>query len=144
MRVMSNMSWKGVFTLMTGVIPNRMTVNSQEEQFFKAMGLRIAQARKMKGLTQQQMADQLGIAQQTYAHYEVGDVRVPAFTLPVLGELLDMTPNELLGQENHSRKTKPGPPSKLELQIERLRQLPKTKQQLLIAMLDAALAQAGH
>ncbi len=90
------------------------------------------------------MADQLGIAQQTYAHYEVGDVRIPAFTLPVLGALLGMTPNELLGQESHPRKAKPGPMSKLDQQIERLRQLPKTQQKLLVKMLDGVLAQAGH
>jgi transcriptional regulator with XRE-family HTH domain len=129
---------------MAGVIPNRTTVNSHEEQFFKAMGARIAQARKKKGLTQQQMADQLGIAQQTYAHYEVGDVRIPAFTLPLLGELLGMTPNDLLSQDGHPRKAKPGPSSKLEMQIERLRQLPKSTQQVVMKMLDGVLAQTGY
>lgn len=129
---------------MAGVIPYRTTVNSHDAQFFKAMGARIAQARRKKGLTQQQVADTLGLPQQTYAHYEVGTVRVAASMLPILGDLLDISTSELLGQETRIRKAKPGPASKLDLQIERLRQLPKAKQQLLIAMLDAALAQTGY
>ncbi len=119
-------------------------MNSHEQQFFKAMGTRIAQARKKKGLTQQQMADELGIAQQTYAHYEVGDVRIPTFALPALGALLGMTPNELLGQDASARKAKPGPVSKLDQQFERIRQLPRARQQVLMDMLDGVLAQAAH
>ena len=123
----------------------RTHVDSQDSAFFKAMGTRIANARKTMNLTQQQLADELGLVQQTVAHYEVGRIRVPSTQLPKLAETLNLTLDELLGLEEKSRhKAKPGPSSKLERQIERLRQLPKAKQQLLIAMLDAALAQAGH
>lgn len=129
---------------MAGVIPKRTTVNSHDAQFFKAMGARISQARRERGLTQQQVADQLGIAQQTYAHYEVGNVRVPASTLPLLGQMLGLTPNDLLGHSESPRKAKPGPMSKLDQQIERIRQLPRTKQNFVMQMLDAVIAQAGH
>lgn len=131
---------------MAGVIPNRTTVNSHDAQFFKAMGSRIAQARKTQTLTQQQVADQLGIPQQTYAHYEVGDVRVPASMLPLLGQILGLSPEELLGHPTGSRKAKPkpGPTSKLDQQIERIRQLPRTKQAFITDMLEIALAQAGR
>ena len=129
---------------MAGVIPNRTTVNSHDEQFFKAMGARISQARKEKGLTQQQVADQLGIAQQTYAHYEVGNARVPASTPPLLGQMFGLTPNDLMGQSVSSRKAKPGPMSRLDQQIERIRQLPRTKQNFVVELLDAVIAQASH
>ncbi|MDR3711329.1 MAG: helix-turn-helix transcriptional regulator [Puia sp.] len=119
-------------------------MNSQDAQFFKAMGARISQTRREKGLTQQQVADHLGIPQQTYAHYEVGDVRIPASTLPLLGQMLGLTPNDLLGHSATSRKSKPGPMSKLDQQIERIRQLPKTKQHFVMEMLDMVIAQAGH
>lgn len=123
----------------------RTHVDSQDSAFFKAMGTRIANARKAMNLTQQQLADELGLVQQTVAHYEVGRIRVPSTQLPKLAETLNLTLEELLGLEGKSRhKAKPGPSSKLESQIERLRQLPKAKQQLLVAMLDAALAQTGH
>lgn len=128
---------------MTVRIPSGTHVNSQEQQFFKAIGARIAQARKCQGLTQQQLADQLGIAQQTLANYEAGLVRFPASTLPLLGQLLDLTPEELLGQDAKP-KLKPGPTSRLDHQFERIRQLPRATQQVLVQMLDGVLAQAAH
>lgn len=131
---------------MADVIPSRTTVNSHDEMFFKAMGARVSQARKRLGLTQQQVADNLGIPQQTYAHYEVGDVRVPASMLPLLSDILGLSPEELLGHSTSPQKAKPkpGPASKLDQQIERIRQLPRTKQHFITEMLEIALAQAGH
>lgn len=117
-------------------------VNSQDEQFFKALGARIAQARKERNLTQQQVADQLGIAQQTYAHYEVGRIRFPASTLPALAQALGVPIEELLGSQQPKRK--PGPASRLEKQMERISQLPRTKQRYVSDVLEAVIAQASH
>jgi transcriptional regulator with XRE-family HTH domain len=119
-------------------------VNSTDEQFFKALGSRICQARKRQNLTQQQVADQLGIPQQTFANYEIGYTRLPASMLPTLGQLLGLTPNDLLGHSEPPKNTKRGPVSKLDLQFERIRQLPRATQQVLIKMLDGVLAEAGH
>ena len=124
-------------------LPNGTSVNSHDEQFFKTLGSRIASARKARGLTQHQVADQLGIAQQTYAHYEVGRVRFPASTLPILAQILGLTTEELLGRDVKF-KGKPGPTSKLQQQLEQINQLPRTKQRLVMQMLDAVLAQAAH
>ena len=122
----------------------RATVNSQDEQFFKALGARVASARKALNLTQQQMADRLGIAQQTYAQYETGRARFPASMLPKLAQDLSLTLDELMmGQSEHPR-SKPGPMPKLQKQFERINQLPKATQQVLIKMLDGVLAQTGH
>jgi transcriptional regulator with XRE-family HTH domain len=130
-------------TLMAVLDRNGISVNSQEMLFFKSLGARITQARKERGLTQQQLAEQLGIVQQTYAHYEAGDVRFPASTLPILGQILGLTPEELLGQEQP--KAKRGPTPKLQQQIDRIRELPKAKQQAVIEVLDMVLAsQSGH
>lgn len=128
---------------MAVLIPRRTPVNSKDEQFFKALGARIAHARKAHGLTQQQVADKLGIPQQTYANYEVGYARIHASMLPVLGEMLNLSPEELLGHEV-AAKLKRGPASRLDQQIERIRQLPRSKQQVLMEMLDGILAQTGH
>lgn len=46
----------------------RNAMNSRDEQFFRKLGARIALARRELQLTQQQLAEQLGIAQQTMAH----------------------------------------------------------------------------
>ena len=124
-------------------ITGRNVVNSQETQFFKDLGARIAQARKDRGLTQQQVADHLGIVQQTYAHYEMGNVRFPASTLPILSKVLGLAPEELMGQDAKP-KGKPGPTSYLQKQLEQISQLPRTKQRLVMQMLDAVIAQASH
>ena len=126
-----------VFTL------SRTPVDSHDEQFFKALGARIASARKVQNLTQQQLAEQLGIAQQTLAHYESGDRCFPASTLAKLAEKLGLTVDELLGLDVKA-KGKRGPAPKLQKQFERITQLPKATQQVLIKMLDGVLAQASH
>ena len=114
-----------------------------EQRFFKAMGTRIAEARKAQHLTQQHVADQLGIAQQPVAHYEAGRMRVPAFMLPPLANILGLTVDRLLGHESPGNG-KRGPTPRLQKQFERISQLPKATQQVLINMLDGVLAQAGH
>jgi transcriptional regulator with XRE-family HTH domain len=129
---------------MAVLIPSRTTVNSKDEAFFKALGARIAEARKERNLTQQQVADQLGITQQTLANYEVGNTRFPASVLPLLGEMLGLAPEELLGMEAAKPKLKRGPASRLDHQMEQIRQLPRTKQRFVMEMLDTVIAQAGH
>ncbi len=128
---------------MLALVPSRTPMNSKDQEFFKALGVRIAQARKVQGLTQQQVADRLGVAQHTYAQYELGVRRIPASTLPQVAQDLGMTMDELMGQNEHSR-VKPGPPSKLQQQIERIGHLPKAQQRFVMQMLDTVLAQAGH
>jgi transcriptional regulator with XRE-family HTH domain len=118
-------------------------MKTQDEHIFsKELGARIASARKVQHRTQQQVADHIGIAQQTVAHYEAGRMRIPTFHLPPLAEILGLTVDELLG---HGQKlSKPGPTPKLQKQFERISQLPRAAQQMLINMLDGVLAQAGH
>lgn len=117
-------------------------MDSHDTEFFKALGARIASARKAQNLTQQQLADLIGIAQQTLAHYESGDRCFPASMLPRLAEKLDATVDELLGQPSKSGKRGPAP--KLQKQFERISRLPRATQQVLMKMLDGVLAETGH
>jgi transcriptional regulator with XRE-family HTH domain len=128
---------------MTVPTSQRTTVNSQEANYFKALGARIAQARKAQGLNQTQLADQLGLAQQTYAFYELGRVRFPASILPLLHQILGLTPEELLGHDAKP-KLKRGPVSQLDRQIERIRRLPRAKQQILMDVIDGVLTKMDH
>ena len=128
-------------------------MNTRDEQFFKELGTRIAQARKDHGMTQNELAEQLGVAQQTLAHYEVGRARMPASMLPTVARLLTLSLDELMGQpvpraaraaSGGSRSGKRGPASRLEQQIQAVAQLPKTKQQFVSQMLDTVLAQVSR
>ena len=118
------------------------TMAIKHEAFFKEMGARIAQARKERGLTQQQLADALGISQQTLAHYEVGRVGVGAPMLPRLSELLDLSFDEiLLGHPTVRLPGKRGPASRLEQQLDAIARLPKAEQRAVSTLLTAVLAQ---
>lgn len=85
-----------------------MTPN--EKVFYQALGQRIASLRKEQGITQVQLAETLGIAQQTLAHYEVGRLRIAAGTLPPLAKALTTSVEELLGEESTASKDKRAPP----------------------------------
>ena len=112
----------------------------KHEAFFKQMGARIAQARKERGLTQQALADALGVSQQTLAHYEVGRVGVGAPLLPRLAELLDLSFDEILtGQPTMRLPGKRGPASRLEQQLDAITRLPKSEQKFVSKMLDNVL-----
>ena len=128
-----------LISLQSELIP---PVTPNEAQFFKALGTRIAELRKEQGLSQQALADELGIAQQTFAHYEVGRARMPVSRLPVLARLFGVGVDELLGLRNGTGKRGPAP--KFQKQLERIGQLPRAKQRVVIEMLDGVLAQANR
>jgi transcriptional regulator with XRE-family HTH domain len=128
---------------MTVLFHGGTTMSKTSEHFTKAMGGRIAQARKAQGLTQQQLADQLDLVQQTIAHYEAGRLRVPASLLAPMARYLGVSVDELLGEETSSHG-KRGPAPKLLRQMERISQLPRATQKVVMNMLDGILAQANH
>ncbi|WP_257886708.1 helix-turn-helix domain-containing protein [Vibrio parahaemolyticus] len=117
----------------------------EDKQLYKELGQRIAQTRKALGLTQTQVAEQLGISQQTLAHYEVGRLRIAVSTLVPLAEILHSSVDELLhGKEATKGSNKRGPASKLQQQIEQVRLLPRAKQQFVMEMLDTVIQQSAH
>lgn len=122
------------------------TLTQEEKVYFKALGARIAQRRKSAGMTQVQVADALGIAQQTYASYEVGRRRIQVALLPILAQTLTMDIETLLGAPPSKGRGKRGPVPKYQQQIEQISQLPRAQQRWVMQMLETALttARAQH
>jgi transcriptional regulator with XRE-family HTH domain len=118
------------------------TRNAQCRSFYRALGLRIAAARKAAGLTQTQLAEQLGIAQQTLAHYEAGRLRVAVALLSPLARALGVSTEALLGEQ--APPAKRGPAPKLQQQMERIQRLPKPQQRFVMQMIDTVLTQEGR
>lgn len=118
-----------------------MTISTEERDFFIELGARIAELRKVRGITQVQLAETLGVSQQTIQAYEVGRRRIQVSALPVVARILGSSLEELFG-EKESTRSKRGPASQLQRSIERISELPKTKQKFVIEMLDAMVAQA--
>lgn len=119
------------------------SMTADEQQFFKALGARLAVLRKEQGLSQQALADQLGIAQQTLAHYEVGRARPPVSLMPEFSRIFGVAVDELLGQPARAAG-KRGPAPKLQQQMERISRLPRAQQRIVMQMLDGVLAQASR
>ena len=120
-----------------------MAISQDDREFFVALGSRIAQQRKDSHLTQVQLAETLGVSQPTMNAYELGQRRVPVSALPILAKALGVGLEELLGESPAATK-KRGPAPKLQQQVERLAQLPKAQQRVVMQMLDGVLAQAAH
>lgn len=118
--------------------PWTATVTPDDKLFYQALGKRLAQWRKAHNLTQQQLADRLGISQQTLAHYEVGRLRVAVSMLTTVADELQV-PIEALIHDEQPASGKRGPASRLEQQIARISQLPRTKQRFVMEMLDTVL-----
>lgn len=118
-----------------------MPITTEERDFFIALGERITQFRKARGITQVQLAETLGVSQQTIQAYEVGRRRIQVSNLPVVARALSVSLEDLFGESDSSPR-KRGPAPKWQKQIEAIAQLPRAKQQFVSQVLDSVLAQA--
>jgi transcriptional regulator with XRE-family HTH domain len=114
-----------------------------EKAFFKALGARIAELRKDSAITQVQLAETMGVSQQTVASWEVGRRGVPVSNLPLLARTLGVSVEALIGEQT-TPVAKRGPTPKMQQQMERLNKLPKAQQQVVMKMLEGALSQTGR
>jgi transcriptional regulator with XRE-family HTH domain len=112
----------------------------ETQRFHEELGRRIARRRKELGLTQIQLAERIEATQKIVTSYERATRQMPAWRLPVIAQALETTPEELLGMAQQKRGR--GRESRLEQQLERLKQLPRSEQQFVMKMLDNALAHA--
>lgn len=112
----------------------------KDQQFYQRLGRRIAEHRKALGLTQTDLAQELGVAQQTMAHYEGGTARIAAAMLPTVARVLGVAIEELIGMPARRGVGKRGPQPKIALQLQQIEALPKAKQRAIAQVLDSVLA----
>lgn len=120
-----------------------MAITQDEREFFAALGARVASLRKNAHINQVQLADTLGVSQQTVNAYELGNRRIPVSALPVLARELGVGLEELLGEAKAATKNR-GPAPKLQQHMDRISQLPKPQQRFVIQVLESVLAQQGR
>ena len=124
-----------------------MTVKSElwivmrkNHRFFEELGERIIERRKELGLTQVQLGEMMSVTQQVIASYEAARRQIPAWRVPDLAKALDLTLEDMMGVNGSGKKR--GPKSKLEKQLDEVRQLPKSEQVFVSQFLDKMLAKA--
>ena len=72
-------------------------MQADRKNIAKQVGENLKAARKARGLTQKQIAFELGKHQPDYSEYETGKIQLDYEKIVYLCERLDITPNELFG-----------------------------------------------
>ena len=72
----------------------------------RAVGNKLLEIRKKRGLTQVELAELAGLADRTYADIERGSANMRVETALRICEALQITPNEILTAEDHSLDVK--------------------------------------
>ena len=62
---------------------------------------KIKEQRRVKNITQKEIATHLGISQDLYSRYENGKLNFPSVLIPELCHFLGMTPNDLFEYERY-------------------------------------------
>jgi transcriptional regulator with XRE-family HTH domain len=110
----------------------------------ETLGLRLAQVRKARGLTQVELAERTGLIQVVVSDYERGRLRLPADMALRFAEVLGVTVDELLQPRKKSRvaKTAKQPSLKLVRRMEQIENLPIYQQRALLTTIDTFIAAA--
>lgn len=119
-----------------GLMAGRPTSKSAPE-----FGQRLAATRKLRGLTQEQLARSIGVSQKMIDYYERRAVNIKSETIRKLAHFLHISVDELMGTK--PPKTKPGPKSRLWRQFEQVERLPKSDQELVGRLLNRFLDKAA-
>jgi transcriptional regulator with XRE-family HTH domain len=120
-----------------------VAISTDERAFFIALGQRIAKLRKEQDITQAQLAEWLGLTQQTINSYETGRRRLPVSLLPAVAQRLGVSVEALL-TDDRKVAAKRGPAPKLQQQMDRITQLPRARQQFVMQVIESVLAQSSR
>jgi transcriptional regulator with XRE-family HTH domain len=103
----------------------------------ESFGARLAQVRKDAGLSQRDLAAQLGISARMVAYYEAQTDHPPARLLPALTEILGVSTDQLLGV----RPIKEAKPNNQRLwrRFRQIEKLPPKDRRQLLGVIDAFL-----
>lgn len=102
----------------------------------------IIKLRMARGMTQEQLALALGVSRNTVAYYEARAVNPGTELIQKIADFFGVSPGKLIGDEE--KKKSPGPVSKLEKQLELIKQLPPSEKKAISTVLDMALHQVKH
>ena len=113
----------------------------------EALGQRIAQVRKERGITQVELAKKTGLIQVVVSDYERGRLRLPADMALRFAEVLGVTVDELLRSKKKpsssaAKKAAKQPSLRLVKRMEQIESLPTYQQRALLTTIDTFIAAA--
>jgi transcriptional regulator with XRE-family HTH domain len=104
-----------------------------------AFGERLHALREQAGLSQQQLADKIGLTQRAYAYWERHPVALRPDQLLSLAQTLSVSVDDLVGT-NGKKKRGAGPTGRMKQLFEAASKLPRSQQQKIAAVLEAFIA----
>jgi transcriptional regulator with XRE-family HTH domain len=110
-------------------------IKKESRAYFAALGKRVTQLRKSRGMTQAELARALGVSQQAVFAYEIGDRRISVLVLERLARMFRLNIDQFLGfAPEPIRKRRLSP--RAMRHAERLQALSKTQQRFVVRILD--------
>lgn len=116
-----------------------MTTGRPAKKERTSFGERLHALRVAAGLSQQQLADKLGLSQRAYAYWERHPVALRPDQLQQLAIALNVSVSDLL-DESAEKKRGNGPTGKMKQLFEAASALPRSQQLKVIALLEAFIA----
>ncbi len=105
-------------------------------------GERLHELRELAGLSQQQLAQKLGLTQRAYAYWERNSVALRPEQLTCLAASLNVKVGDLLSV--HEKKTGSGPAGKMRQLFEAASCLPRSQQQKIADVLEPFIKQHSN
>ena len=133
------MQAKSITEFFAGYVADMKTAKSERSDF----GERVRAAREAAGLSQREVAAQLGIAQPSYALWEKNHVALRPDQLLKLSGILGVRVEELLDPPSASNR-RGGPAGKARRVFEAVSLLPRNRQQKILEVVEALVAQHAN
>ena len=128
------------------VLPDSLSYHADMQQVGRPpkferspFGEKLLAARRLAGLSQIQIAEKLGITQQTYAGWERRTTALRPEYISKLSSMLNVSVDHLLGRENEGKR-KGGPVGQARRIFEEVSKLPRHKQQRILGIVEDLLA----
>jgi transcriptional regulator with XRE-family HTH domain len=117
-------------------MPRRRTYLTPVDE--KTIGRRLRELRERRGLTQAQLAEQVGIDQTLVSNYERGTVRLHGALVAGFAKALKASSDEILGIKESALKS-PATSGRLLRRLQRIEQLSRADQKSVLKFLDALI-----
>lgn len=113
------------------------------EEANDTIGRRLARLRKERGITQTELAEELGVSQPLVSAWERGELRLHGELIVELARILETSADEILGLEDVPESPNRTKNRRLLRRLRKIDQLPKRDQEALIRTIDAFLSKAS-
>jgi len=109
----------------------------------EAIALRIKKVRKLRGLTQKELADRIGITRDILASYESGRAHLNDDVIIRFAIALQVSSDELLGLDQRESLAGPTPNVRIVKRMQKIQELPVADQKAILRTIDTFLRGVG-